>query len=145
MHVSPSTALCPSMPMHRITGGNCGPDLGCSTHVSPPLAPCAERVESLASLSVPRAAVPSQSAPASYLSKRYVAAGSLVVPQMLLFLHHNSNKALPARKQASDTMPSDPTPAQMHGFAGLGAQRTLDFLAAWDQLALRLPPQVTLH
>ncbi|KAL0049608.1 hypothetical protein WJX82_005847 [Trebouxia sp. C0006] len=44
-------------------------------------------------------------------------------------------------KAASDTMPSDLTPAQMHGFAGLGAQRTLDFLAAWDQLALRLPPQ----
>lgn len=44
-------------------------------------------------------------------------------------------------KAVSDTMPSDQTSAQMHGFAGLGAQRTLDFLAAWDQLALRLPPQ----
>ncbi|KAL0022060.1 hypothetical protein WJX77_011849 [Trebouxia sp. C0004] len=44
-------------------------------------------------------------------------------------------------KAASDTVPSEQTPAQMHGFAGLGAQRTLDFLAAWDQLALRLPPQ----
>ncbi|KAL0024788.1 hypothetical protein WJX79_007329 [Trebouxia sp. C0005] len=44
-------------------------------------------------------------------------------------------------KAASDTKPSDQTPAQMHGFGGLGAQRTLDFLAAWDQLALRLPPQ----
>lgn len=33
-------------------------------------------------------------------------------------------------------------PAKAREFAGLGAQRTLDFLAAWDQLALRLPPQV---
>ena len=77
MHVSPSTALRPSMLMHSITGGNCGPDLGCSTHVSRPIAPCAERVDSLATLSVPGAAVPSQSAPASYLSERYVAAGCL--------------------------------------------------------------------
>lgn len=45
-----------------------------------------------------------------------------------------------------------PAPAQVvpqspkaQEFAGLGAQRTLDFLAAWDQLALRLPPQVCAH
>lgn len=47
-----------------------------------------------------------------------------------------------AHGQVSGNTPSQQPPAKIQGFAGLGAQRTLDFLSAWDQLALRLPPQV---
>ena len=48
--------------------------------------------------------------------------------------------------QDSADPPQDlPQSVKAQEFAGLGAQRTLNFLAAWDQLALRLPPQVCVH
>ena len=47
-----------------------------------------------------------------------------------------------ARQAAPEPLKQAAQSAKAQEFAGLGAQRTLDFLAAWDQLALRLPPQV---